>query len=212
MSTSAEPAIVTNAATLADAVFDRLSREIIDGRLPPGELLKDGEIAKRYDVSRTPVREALQRLARIGLVETVVNRFTRVTEVTEQDVLATLEFTGHQSATAIRIAVPRLSDDDVSQAVEALDAMIDANAAGDHAELFLAARRFVRLMAARTNNAILQRVMSETALLAERTLRTVRPALGDTAQRDHWYRATREAVLRRDARAAQEAFLRLHQL
>ncbi|MFJ4225434.1 GntR family transcriptional regulator [Microbacterium sp. NPDC089695] len=205
-------AVTPSASTLADAVFDRLSREIIEGALQSGEILRDVQIAQRYDVSRTPVREALQRLSRIGLVETVVNRYTRVAEVTEQDILDTLQFTGHQAATAIRIAVPRLDDDDIMVAVEAIDALIAANSAGDNAELFLAARRFIKFMTLRTGNAVLQRVMSETALIAERNLRTARPALGTREERDLWYRMTRQAVVDRNASAAQEAFLRLHQL
>nr|WP_314843358.1 GntR family transcriptional regulator [uncultured Microbacterium sp.] len=212
MSLYERTALKAESNTLADAVFDRLSREIIDGVLQPGEILRDAQLATRYEVSRTPVREALQRLARIGLVETVVNRFTRVSEVSEQDVHDTLQFTGHQAATAIRIAVPRLSDDDVATAVQTLDSLIAANAAGDNGELFLAARRFVKFMTARTENAVLQRVMNETALIAERNLRSARPAMGTVHDRDHWYQMTRRAILERDAPAAQEAFLRLHQL
>src|SRR6478752_2512141 len=62
---------------LGDEVFARLGEAILDGQLAPGERLRDHELAQRLGVSRTPVREALQRLERTGLVEVSPNRYTR---------------------------------------------------------------------------------------------------------------------------------------
>jgi DNA-binding GntR family transcriptional regulator len=54
---------------LADAVYDKLKNDIFDFRLMPGSALSENELAARTGVSRTPVREALLRLAREGFVE-----------------------------------------------------------------------------------------------------------------------------------------------
>ncbi|CAM4029166.1 GntR family transcriptional regulator [Deinococcus marmoris] len=59
-------------------VYDQLSRWIIEGVLQPAEPLRDQDIAERMGVSRTPVREALRRLEDEGLVETALNRWTRI--------------------------------------------------------------------------------------------------------------------------------------
>jgi DNA-binding GntR family transcriptional regulator len=67
-------------------VLERLVDWIEDGTLEPGELIKDGELAERLGVSRTPVREALQVLEQRGLVEMRPGRLTRVTETTPEDV------------------------------------------------------------------------------------------------------------------------------
>ena len=68
--------------TLArEEVYGRLRAWIIDGRLRPGELLRDQDIAATVGVSRTPVREALRRLEDEGLVETALNRWTRVAPI-----------------------------------------------------------------------------------------------------------------------------------
>jgi DNA-binding GntR family transcriptional regulator len=56
-------------ARLADAVYERLKADIFEFRRLPGEGLSENEIAARSEVSRTPVREALLRLEREGLVE-----------------------------------------------------------------------------------------------------------------------------------------------
>jgi DNA-binding GntR family transcriptional regulator len=56
------------AANLTDAVYEQLRSEIVRGELRPNERLVEAEIAERLQVSRTPVRESLQRLAADGLV------------------------------------------------------------------------------------------------------------------------------------------------
>lgn len=63
---------------LRDSAYEQLEAAIIDGTLRPGERLRDDELGRRLGVSRTPVREALARLADAGLVETAANRYTRV--------------------------------------------------------------------------------------------------------------------------------------
>ena len=65
-------------ALLRDEVFTRLRAAIVDGTFAPGEQLKDHELAAWLGVSRTPVREALLRLADAGLVLASPGRSTIV--------------------------------------------------------------------------------------------------------------------------------------
>ncbi|WP_119698667.1 GntR family transcriptional regulator [Microbacterium halotolerans] len=95
---------------LADAVYERIGEAIIDGALEPGSRIRDQEIAADLGVSRMPVREALQRLERIGLVEMSASRFTRITEVSEQDIEDSVEFLGYQAAAATRMATRRMTE------------------------------------------------------------------------------------------------------
>ncbi|WP_406195570.1 GntR family transcriptional regulator [Streptomyces europaeiscabiei] len=64
---------------LSDEVFHRLRDSIVRGEPVPREKAKDGELAERLGLSRTPVREALARLAHIGLVEAKPGVYTRIT-------------------------------------------------------------------------------------------------------------------------------------
>jgi DNA-binding GntR family transcriptional regulator len=60
--------------TKADAVYEALQNAIMSGRIAPGEHLRQQEIAARWGVSQTPVREAFRRLESEGLVDYAENR------------------------------------------------------------------------------------------------------------------------------------------
>lgn len=64
--------------SLRNRVYDLLQRAIITGDLAPGSRVRDQDLAARLGVSRTPVREALQRLEDEGLVETRRGSLTRI--------------------------------------------------------------------------------------------------------------------------------------
>src|SRR5690606_24335463 len=89
---------------LAEELFQRIGETIIDGTLEPGQRIRDADLAAQYSVSRMPVREALQRLERLGLVEMRPSRFTRVTEVNDETVAQSLEFAGYQAGVLTRMA------------------------------------------------------------------------------------------------------------
>ena len=65
-------------------VFEQILAAVHRGELQPGERISDAAIANDYGVSRTPVREALQRLREIGVIEASASRFTRVAIVTPE--------------------------------------------------------------------------------------------------------------------------------
>lgn len=79
------PARVPERLSVRDQVLDGLRAAIVSGRLAPGSVHSAPELAARYGVSATPVREAMQLLAREGAVEVLPNRGFRVAEHTERD-------------------------------------------------------------------------------------------------------------------------------
>jgi DNA-binding GntR family transcriptional regulator len=74
------------ASNLRGQVERALSAAILSGEMKPGALYSTPALAERFNVSATPVREAMLNLEKRGLVETVRNKGFRVTTVTEQDV------------------------------------------------------------------------------------------------------------------------------
>ncbi|MBX3100453.1 MAG: GntR family transcriptional regulator [Salinibacterium sp.] len=63
-------------------VFEQILSAVHEGTLLPGQRISDAALAQEFGVSRTPVREALQRLREIGIIEASPSRFTRVAVVT----------------------------------------------------------------------------------------------------------------------------------
>jgi len=88
---------------------------ILAGSLAAGTKLGEAELATRLDVSRTPVREALSRLAAEGLVEIVPNRGARVTRWTDDDLEQIFELRLRLEPYAVGLAVPRLSAVDIDE-------------------------------------------------------------------------------------------------
>ena len=83
MSTPFAP--VVHAASLRSHVEDSVAAAIISGQLPPGELVSVPGLALKFDVSATPVREAMINLQQRGFVEPVRNKGFRVTDVSRKD-------------------------------------------------------------------------------------------------------------------------------
>jgi DNA-binding GntR family transcriptional regulator len=77
--------------TRREAVVSELRQEIVDGTLPAGSVIKDGEVAARLGVSITPVREAIAQLAAEGLIDIAPNRTRRVTRVTQKNALELID-------------------------------------------------------------------------------------------------------------------------
>jgi DNA-binding GntR family transcriptional regulator len=105
---------------LRDDVYGRLRDAIVDGTLAPGEQLRDADLATWLGVSRTPVREALLRLAEAGLVVAQPGRSTTVSSLDARAVRDARDVVAAMHEVAVREAVGSLTDGD-------LDAMRDAN-------------------------------------------------------------------------------------
>ena len=105
---------------LRDDVYHRLRDAIVDGSLAPGEQLRDGELAAWLGVSRTPVREAMLRLAEAGLVVAQPGRSTTVSSLDLRDVRDARDVVAAMHELAVREAVGSLTPAD-------LEAMHEAN-------------------------------------------------------------------------------------
>lgn len=66
--------------------YDNLKKKIISGLLEPGEPLNEGTLSKEFKISKTPIREALQRLERDGFVEDIPGRGCFASRISFQDI------------------------------------------------------------------------------------------------------------------------------
>lgn len=87
---------------LAERVHDRLASEIIDGTLKPGSALVQEQIALQYEVSRTPVRDALTQIAMEGLATLIPGSGYVVNDLTAQDIKNVFEVRYHLESLAVQ--------------------------------------------------------------------------------------------------------------
>ncbi len=116
---------------LRDDVYVRLRDAIVDGTFAPGESLRDGELAAWLGVSRTPVREALLRLAASGLIVARPGRSTVVAEMNEDSVRHARDVVAAMHELAARLAVPALPTSVVNQMRRANERFAAAIGSGD---------------------------------------------------------------------------------
>jgi DNA-binding GntR family transcriptional regulator len=101
----------TAPATRSDWVEDRLRQAILRGEFEPGQRLHANDLAERWAVSATPLREALQRLAGDGLVEMLPQRGARVSELSLDEAAGIYELRLLLEPVALRQSL-EASDDD----------------------------------------------------------------------------------------------------
>ncbi|HEU5347822.1 MAG TPA: GntR family transcriptional regulator, partial [Ktedonobacterales bacterium] len=95
---------------LSDDAYAQLREWIIDGTLAPGEALRDEALAEALGMSRTPVRDALQRLENEGLVITSSTRRTSVSPVTLKQARDIYPITVALETLALRLALPSIDE------------------------------------------------------------------------------------------------------
>lgn len=98
-----------------EQVHEALKGWIVEGDLKPGERLRDSELAQALGVSRTPVREALQRLEDDGFVETSAGRWTKVAEVDRNQAMRVYPIIWGLERSATLLAGPQLTDEHLGQ-------------------------------------------------------------------------------------------------
>lgn len=111
-----------NAPTTSDIILKYLRKSISDGSLEEGEPIRQDDVAKLFNVSKIPVREALKRLESEGLVAFHRNRGAVVTSLTEPEVAQIFETRAILESNALRISVPLLTEATLARAEEYCDA------------------------------------------------------------------------------------------
>ncbi|MBM7333173.1 MAG: GntR family transcriptional regulator [Alcanivorax sp.] len=106
---SAVPLPVDTDRPLAEQIRRALSDEILGGALPPGTRLDEIALARRFDVSRTPVREALREMASAGLVEHQHRRGVFVIEIPDQRLAEMFEYAAEMEAVCARMAAVKMT-------------------------------------------------------------------------------------------------------
>jgi DNA-binding GntR family transcriptional regulator len=106
-------------STKADEIALTIEEAIVSGELPPGTVLRQEQLSERFAVSRTPIREALRRLAALGLVSFVPNRGVRVRTLSRDELHEAFLVRAELESLATELAAPRMTEDDLTELEEA---------------------------------------------------------------------------------------------
>jgi DNA-binding GntR family transcriptional regulator len=142
---------VTRSAS--DAAVELIRQAVIEGRLEPGQRLKEEDLARELGISRTPVREALLVLQTEGLLEALPNRGSVVRSYSPEDLYDMYELRALLEGYAARQASLRISADDLVALSESNTRFSKLRRNGDMAELVGENMRF--------HNAVLDAAGSE---------------------------------------------------
>ncbi len=136
----------------ADAIADALENDIVAGVFAPGTRLDETALSARFGVSRTPVREALQRLTASGFAEQWPRRGTFVRKVSLREMVEMFEVMAALEALSARLAARRLSARQCAALEEALEACAAAAATGDTDAYYRANEVFHQLIYGASGN------------------------------------------------------------
>jgi DNA-binding GntR family transcriptional regulator len=110
---------VTTDTTKADDIALAIEEAIVSGELAPGTVLRQEQLSERFSVSRTPIREALRRLAALGLVSFEPNRGVRVRTVTREELYEAFLVRAELESLVTELAAPRMTEEDLAELVAA---------------------------------------------------------------------------------------------
>jgi DNA-binding GntR family transcriptional regulator len=144
---------------LRDNAYTMLCGAIVDGTLAPGESLHDDELCAWLGLSRTPVRDALGRLAEDGLVEIAPQRYTRVSPLSPCEARDTFALVAAVHALAAELGVPQLTRDGRAQLRAENDAFITALGSRDPRAVYDADDRFHQTLVDAAANDEIQRTL-----------------------------------------------------
>ena len=104
--------------TLTDKAYAQIEEQIVTLQLPPGTVLSELVLAERLGIGRTPIREALHRLSRDGLVNILPRRGVLVSEIDLRSQLRLLEVRRELERLMARAAAERATEEERAQFVE----------------------------------------------------------------------------------------------
>ncbi len=139
----------------AQRLRDSLENAIINGRLVPGERLDPEALGREFNVSRTPVREAIQQLVASGLVTVTPKKGTFVARVGIDQLIEMFEVMAELEGMCGRLAARRITEEELAALRGALERCEAAARAGDTDEYYYENEAFHDCVYTASHNAFL---------------------------------------------------------
>jgi len=195
------------AESLAERAYDALMAAIAEGRLKPGQRVRETAFAEQLGISRTPIREALQRLARDGLLTLDARNGAKITELSLEAIQELYDLREILEGSAARFAALSAKANDL-QRLKAILAK-EAEHGNDPAALAKLNKLFHRTLCEAANNRYLMSAVSDFSTTLLLLGPTTLAAGGRAGESQAEHRDIVEAVAAGDADKA-ETLMRAH--
>ncbi len=199
---------MTKRFNLAATLVGELEREIVTGGLQPGDKLDERMLSERFNVSRTPVREALQQLSSSGLVETRPRRGTVVASITVNELIEMFEVMSELESYCARLAARRMMAPEIAALRDLYEACAREREREEPDSYYAANVAFHEAIYAGSHNSYLERQTKavRNRLSPYRRLQLYRPGRIGGSCDEHL--EVLDAITRHDSEKAGEAMLR----
>lgn len=205
LSSSSLPGTPMRAIPASARIYELLRERIVGGAMPPGASVSEKELAERYGVSRTPVREALLRLADERLIDIFPQRGTFVSHISVEALRDGMVIREALERVAVRHAAAKVTDADIAELRLILDRQRASEQASDWAGFHAEDEEFHRRIAILSGHPNLWRVARQEKVQIDRCRVLHLPISGRREMVMAEHRAILAGLAARDPDAADRA-------
>ena len=145
---------------LSSSLYLDIQHDILSGIIPSDTKLTEQTVCKRYNVSRTPVREAFRQLESDGLIENIPNRGAFVVGLSKRDVSDLFDLRYLFEVQAVEWAIKRMSSEEIDALKETVEFMEFYTLKDDTEKVLEFNSRFHKLIYSGTKNRMLEKTLS----------------------------------------------------
>lgn len=151
-----------------DIAYDFLMEKIISLQILPGQYINEGEIISQLKCSRTPVREAIQRLISDKILESIPGKGTYVSKITIEDIIAIYDFRSVLDSYLVQLVAKNLTDKALTELEENVRKQREAINRGDYIHRLVLDKEFNHLMLDLARNDWLKDAISRLLIHTDR--------------------------------------------
>lgn len=183
----------------------RIEEDILSGKFRQGEKLVEQALCDQYEVSRTPVREALSQLGAEGLIESIPNRGCFVVGITDEEMQDIFTLRKIYEVQAVRWAIERITDEEMEELEENFEFMEFYTMKKDVDKMLNINASFHKMIYKASHNRMLEQMLSSYQLYVKYSDKFIddEDKYLDTLLEEH--RAIYQAFLDRDSDAGAKA-------
>ena len=152
---------IQNHRPLREIVYEELKMQILTGKIVPGTRMMEVELAEDMGVSRTPIREAIRKLEKEGLVTIEPRRGAYASQISTKDMVDILEVRQDMEGLAAFFAASRMTEEQMAELKKASDSYNIAVSEGNTANMIVYDTKFHRIIVESCNNNILVQMIEQ---------------------------------------------------